>query len=230
MRKALLISPHLDDAVLSAGQFMAGRPDCDVLTVFAGIPDGYEFLSDYDRDCGFTSSRDAMSIRRDEDNAACARLRAKTIHLDFLDGQYMGGRERGKDVPERDSIINAIRQVIDEGDYEMILAPLGLMHPDHIFLANLVITDIGPSNLYLWEDLPARVLDPVEVFNRYEDVYLGRIDEKVFIGDGPLGDKAQALLYYTSQVFRGNLHPNCYLVPEIYYKCVEEIQKWPIGS
>ena len=35
MRAILAISSHLDDCVLSMGQFLAGRPDVTVATVFA---------------------------------------------------------------------------------------------------------------------------------------------------------------------------------------------------
>jgi hypothetical protein len=36
----VVLSPHLDDAVLSVGRFLAANPGTVVITVFAGIPDG----------------------------------------------------------------------------------------------------------------------------------------------------------------------------------------------
>jgi hypothetical protein len=53
MRAALVISPHLDDAILSAGQFLVGRPHVTVATVFAGTPPTTDVLTSYDRSCGF---------------------------------------------------------------------------------------------------------------------------------------------------------------------------------
>ena len=65
MQPALIVSPHLDDAVLSVGQVMAGRPDMTVATVFSGVPRrcGPGDLTTYDRDCGFTSAAKAISVK-----------------------------------------------------------------------------------------------------------------------------------------------------------------------
>ena len=71
MKKVLLISPHFDDAVLSAGQFMAERPDCEVVTVFAGMPLTPErVVTPYDEKCGFKNAQDAMAERQRE-NSSC---------------------------------------------------------------------------------------------------------------------------------------------------------------
>lgn len=69
MRAVLAISAHLDDAVLSAGQFIAGRPDCVIATVLAGTPSTKAVLTAYDAKTGFKSAADsteAQSIRCDE--------------------------------------------------------------------------------------------------------------------------------------------------------------------
>ena len=59
MRAVLAISAHLDDAVLSAGQFIAGRPDCVIATVLAGTPSTKAVLTAYDAKTGFKSAADS---------------------------------------------------------------------------------------------------------------------------------------------------------------------------
>jgi hypothetical protein len=60
MRAVLAVSAHLDDAVLSAGQFIAGRPDCVIATVLAGTPSTKAVLTAYDAKTGFNSAAEAV--------------------------------------------------------------------------------------------------------------------------------------------------------------------------
>ena len=55
----VVLSPHLDDAVLSVGRFLAASPGTVVITVFAGIPGGLG-LTRYDRSCGFATRRSGV--------------------------------------------------------------------------------------------------------------------------------------------------------------------------
>ncbi len=87
----LVVSPHLDDAVLSAGLFLLTEPGAVVATVMAGHP-GPGVLSDWDRACGFVDGDDPVARRRDEDRAALAILGARPHHLEFLDQPYRAGR------------------------------------------------------------------------------------------------------------------------------------------
>ena len=41
LERPVLISPHLDDSVISCGQFLAAHPGTTVVTVFAGVPASY---------------------------------------------------------------------------------------------------------------------------------------------------------------------------------------------
>src|SRR5881397_1979014 len=124
MRPVLVVSPHLDDAVLSTGQFLAGRPNAVVVTLFAGHPPEGT-ATDYDRKCGFTDSLDAVATRRDEDVNALAILRATPMQLDYLDQQYGEERDLGAMVIKLKAVIRAVAP-------EFVLAPLGLLHPDHV--------------------------------------------------------------------------------------------------
>jgi LmbE family N-acetylglucosaminyl deacetylase len=213
MKKSLVISSHLDDAILSAGQFLAGHPNCDVLTIFSGIPmyhsdeSGAPYVTDYDLSCGFETSKDAMVVRRQEDREACAVLNVNPIHTDRLDSQYMTGG----------NYLNLTEQLcdyIEAYDYEMVIAPLGLRHPDHIRLGD-TLRSLHLPNLYLYEDLPHRVTHPELVTERLKE-FPGA--ELTFIGDGNIADKVRALWCYRSQIGRGDLNPYNLYVPERFWK------------
>lgn len=85
-RPFLLLSPHLDDAWLSAAGLLQ-QADCEVWTVFAGEPDP-PVTSAWDITCGFTSSRETMAARREEDRLAFCGSRAGHRQLPFLDAAY----------------------------------------------------------------------------------------------------------------------------------------------
>lgn len=51
--RVVILSPHLDDAVLGCGRFMAAHPGVTVLTVYAGKPTYYpEPMTRWDRIAG----------------------------------------------------------------------------------------------------------------------------------------------------------------------------------
>src|SRR5258708_16844329 len=81
------VSPHLDDAALSASVRL-GRGDAVVLTVFTRLPPAGASASSWDRLTGASSSLDRQRERLAEDAAAMRLLSAASIHLDELDAQY----------------------------------------------------------------------------------------------------------------------------------------------
>src|SRR2546423_1587749 len=80
-----IISPHLDDAVLSLGAAIAravrGGSSVSVLTVFAGDESSTEPADDWARRCGFATEGEAYRTRREEDRRATAWLGASAEHL-----------------------------------------------------------------------------------------------------------------------------------------------------
>jgi LmbE family N-acetylglucosaminyl deacetylase len=196
MRTALVISPHLDDAILSAGQFIAGRPDCVVATVFAGTPPTQAVLTSYDDKCGFKSATEAMEARRAEDLEAMSVLQAKAQHLGFVDSQY-GGKLKVT------TLVRQLGELVDELDPEFVLAPLGLVHPDHVTVRDAVLEAMRGREAPLWcyEDLPARVQRPDSVVEALDVLMAaGHEPELGFIGTGPMATKLDALWCYRSQM------------------------------
>lgn len=214
--KTLLLSPHLDDAALSAGQFLANQPGCDVLTVFSGIPQwSRSVVTPYDEKSGFTSSRQAVEARRREDRDALARLRCEPQYWDdYLDAQY------GYEYTVA-ALADALTRFITDGEYELVLGPLGVRHPDHVLLGDALVAAAPTitAPVYLWEDLPNRVLYPEEVHDRLEGL---NTCSEVPGGAGPMADKVRALLCYRSQLGTGDLDFNLLLVPERFHRLVKD--------
>lgn len=94
----LVISPHLDDALLSAYEIIH-RTGAEVWTVFAGEPDP-PMTTDWDRTCGFPDSHTLMVHRRAEDIAACDVAGARYRHLNGLDGAYTDPPRRQRDLEQ----------------------------------------------------------------------------------------------------------------------------------
>src|SRR4051812_34380588 len=88
--RLVIVSPHLDDAVLSCARLMAVHPGVNVVTVFAGNPPAYpEPQRLWDAQSGFAPGDDVMAARRAEDVAALAVLDATPTHLDFIEHSYL---------------------------------------------------------------------------------------------------------------------------------------------
>ena len=95
----IYISPHLDDAVLSAGgliyeQTRAGM-DVEIWTLLCGFPPSEEFspfAQVLHYQWGIPAAAEGISARRAEDVKAASIVGAKTVHFDFLDCIYRRGK------------------------------------------------------------------------------------------------------------------------------------------
>lgn len=149
------MSPHLDDAVMSMGGWIAANAwwqDVRIVTALAGIPPTWSWPSPFDSASGFRDSATAVSRRRDEDTDATAVLGVKPQHLDFLDGQY------GLDVDEA-AMAAALLEEFHHA--EQAAVPLGLAHPDHRLVARACrqAMQCCPRQRFLvYADLPSDVL------------------------------------------------------------------------
>lgn len=95
----IYISPHLDDAVLSAGgliyeQVHAGN-DVEIWTFMCGFPPDDQlspFAQLLHAQWGISAAADVVSARRLEDTNAAGIVGAKAIHFDYLDCIYRRGK------------------------------------------------------------------------------------------------------------------------------------------
>lgn len=232
MDPLLIISPHLDDAVLSCGQLMAGRPDTIVATAFTGTPDPATMLTTYDRDCGFRSADHAMQLRRQEDVLALTDLHAQPVHFGLLDHQY---RELLTDTPGPKAVERALTQrllasmsTLTHGGGHVVIGPLGLAHPDHLLVASAyraALLEWPELEAWVYEDMPSRVLWPEQVGSRltwWDDVLPGADHgwdlQLGFLGTGPIEAKEAAIDTYRSQLWALDRHT--VLVPERHHRLV----------
>lgn len=161
----LIISTHLDDAVLSSGQYIAEH-DCTVMTVFAGVPTAPDLLTPYDKKMGFNSSAMAMRLRQNEDRRALQILGAQPLHLNFLDSQY-GHRVNTS------AICDKILQIAR--NFDEVMGPIGIQHPDHLQVNQALVeaAEVIATNVYLYADLP------------YASVFLDATNARIALLDTP---------------------------------------------
>lgn len=95
----IYISPHLDDAILSAGgliyeQVHAGL-EVEIWTIMCGFPSEQElspFAQMLHTRWGISAAAEMIKARREEDLKAAEYVGAKTVHFDFLDCIYRRGK------------------------------------------------------------------------------------------------------------------------------------------
>ncbi|MEO6471880.1 MAG: PIG-L family deacetylase [Aeromicrobium sp.] len=121
---SVILSPHLDDAVLSCWHLLCGPGDVAVINVFAGSPPPGIGASWWDRETGATDSVARMKERWAEDRDAFAIAGRTATNLDFLDEQY--------EPPDQsvDEIVARLRDLIDPETIVYAPAALG-EHGDH---------------------------------------------------------------------------------------------------
>lgn len=128
LRSIVVVSPHFDDAVMGAGQVLEAHPHSTVITVFGGPPERYpDPPTDWDARGGFVAGDDVVAMRREEDRAALAVLKADHGWLGFVDHQYLEAHER--------SSTEKVAATLDDAMASMnptaVFLPMGLANPDH---------------------------------------------------------------------------------------------------
>ena len=148
-RRLVVISPHLDDAVLSAWSALRHHSDVAVVTCFAGEPPAGTPASVWDRRGGARCAVEQVRLRRAEDQAVMNSLGATAVHLEHLDAPY---RDPGDDmVVER--LTDSLRPHL--GRDALVLAPLALGgHPDHVAAREAALAAAPRGRLLLYADLP----------------------------------------------------------------------------
>jgi len=148
----IVISPHLDDAVLSCGQLLARSPGSVVLTVFAGVPRNAHQRAEWDVRCGLGEAGVAISRRRDEDLHALRLLHAEPVWLDFCDAQY-------GEPADTHHIAAELRLLFASLGVQRVLYPLGLFHEDHLqahAATRLALQGLQHIHGWAYEDVPYR--------------------------------------------------------------------------
>ncbi len=147
---ALLLSPHLDDAVLDCWSVLTDPADVRVANVFAGAPRPGS-VAYFDRLAGASDSGAHVRHRIADDRAALRHAGRRPSNLDFLAYPY----RRGGPEPSFAQVDAAL--AAHTGAAATVYAPaaLGEPHPDHEFVRDYALgLARGDMPVCLYADLP----------------------------------------------------------------------------
>lgn len=141
--RVVIVSPHLDDAVLSLGASARAASrrgaQVDVLTVLSGDPSSTSPADTHNSRAGFRTVGEAARARRLEDEVACSMVGARALWLPFAD-------DRNQAPPGDQEISTALADRLE--GYDSILLPgFPLRHPDHQRIARLTLGALKPGSL-----------------------------------------------------------------------------------
>jgi LmbE family N-acetylglucosaminyl deacetylase len=144
-----LLSPHPDDAVLSAWSLLGAGTT--VVTVFAGDP-ADATCGPWDAVCGLASSHEAMRLRRLEDRRALEPLDVDVQQLNLVESQYADRASA--------AAVSAAIALSLPPRCELLVAPAGIGgHPDHLKVraAAIELAESLGIALELYAELPYAV-------------------------------------------------------------------------
>jgi hypothetical protein len=146
-----ILSPHLDDAVLSCWHVLAQPGDVTVINVFAGAPAPDGAPAWWDELTGATDSSRRVGERVEEDRTALALAGRTPVNLGFLDEQY-----RDVEQPLEPLVAQLERHLVKDVH---IYAPAALAdHVDHALVRGAALQLRGAGfAVTLYADLPHAV-------------------------------------------------------------------------
>jgi LmbE family N-acetylglucosaminyl deacetylase len=134
--RLVVVSPHLDDAVLSLGATLAhaveSGANVEVLTVFACNPSSAAPTDDWERKSGFATEGAAAQQRRIEDRSACAILGVAPRWFDISAHPY----ERRESMEE---VVSAVEAATAGAD-TVLIPGFPLEHADHASLTHALLS------------------------------------------------------------------------------------------
>ena len=160
----VILSPHLDDAVLSLGSHIAKWKNegkkIRIITVFTkfinnkNIPD---YSKDYIKRSGFDSVKKFEMARNKEDSVVMKGLGVVYEHWDFIDAGFRGVYKTKEtllsgNINKKDkNMLNNIEKKVSELKADLLMVPFGVGgHVDHVILKEAV-SKISCKNYYLEE-------------------------------------------------------------------------------
>lgn len=166
MKTLLAVSPHLDDAIFSAGAALARQAAAGWRVVIATCftasmadPQGFALACQLDK--GLGPDIDYMALRRAEDENACAAIGAEPVHLPFPEAPHRGYDNAaalfGARVPNDTiggELSKSLQTLIAVIQPDRLLGPAGIGgHVDH-WLVREALEQVAACPISLWADLP----------------------------------------------------------------------------
>jgi LmbE family N-acetylglucosaminyl deacetylase len=138
-RRTVVLSPHLDDAVISCWHVLEGDDDVTVVNVFTGLPEPGT-LGWWDSLTGAADSAERVRERLREDAEALGKAGARSVELDLLDAQY---RRNGGPPALAEPLSEHVREAAT------VYAPAALgWHPDHKLVRAAALEQRPDTRLY----------------------------------------------------------------------------------
>ncbi len=209
MPTALMISPHLDDAVFSCGATIATLVERGwrvvVATAFTkSSHPATGFALECQRDKGLGDDVDYMALRREEDERATASLGAEAIHMDLPEAPLRGYESADAlfaEYVDGDTVDATLTAAVDAlvADLKpnLLMGPSALGgHVDHRRVLDVLLRTEGEHATAFWRDVPYVVRHPQAAL----DHRLGLLDEVAVTIDPTLTKKIDAAGLYASQI------------------------------
>lgn len=191
--KHLVISPHCDDAIFSIGSYLRSIDNVTILSIFAGIPNDN------------IGKIKHVNLRKEHERA-CEVIGAKYINGDFLDDVYT--RAKSKD------IIKWLKHQCK--NYEKIFVPVGIHHPDHIFVRNIFIENFKNIDFF-YEELPYRIIYP-DLSDNLVKTVINPLGYSTKATRTPAIKKIRAVLEYESQLQNPELFGQLFVEERIWLR------------
>ncbi len=186
----IFLSPHMDDAVLSAGNYMLqllkNRKEIMTIAVFTSFGSRPISLNAqiYLIKSGFFSLHSFAKKRKEEDINAMRFLHTPYTHLDYIDGAFRKTTKGTHIYPTFRKLFSGIITHEDEKHMQtwrrkimsfckktdIIYAPLGIgNHADHIIVNRIAQT--LPNKIYFWLDQPYAHDKNIYQHKGYQEVF-----------------------------------------------------------
>jgi hypothetical protein len=171
----VVVSPHLDDAVLSAFELLHRATNIKIVTVFTVAPEGMS--TDWDRDRGFPNAASHLAARLTEEHTVMAGLGVTHVELPFIPFEY---RSAGLTESDKLALVAAVLHQVGPSK-TTVAVPVGAggtwgiprkvwhrvrpnrrppggttPHIDHLAITDLLLgplLEVGHT-VWLYEDLP----------------------------------------------------------------------------
>jgi len=212
-RTALAISPHLDDAVFSAGGTLARLAaqgwQVVMATIFtASVRDPRGFALACQLDKGLGPEVDYMALRREEDRAAARALGIEEpVHLPFREAPHRGyasAPELFAELRPDDRIganlADAFERLVADTGPDLILAPQAVGgHVDHVQVVRAFRAAQPPLPVLWWRDFPYTVRN-TEPKEPLRSIFEHWPEQVVRLDSEAEHRKAEACAAYGSQI------------------------------
>jgi LmbE family N-acetylglucosaminyl deacetylase len=146
----LVLSPHLDDAVLSCWSIVAGDAPREVVTAFTGVP-AHRGRSRWDAIAGAPDAATLMRARVIEDREVLGSVGVRAHHLGMLEHPQRELRPE----PSLRRLHEAVRAAVPRASRVLAPLALGTEHPDHVLLRRYALRLArGGMRVELYADVP----------------------------------------------------------------------------